>query len=97
MSLAKTVTKMFPTPNTLGINLIVTDDDRPDLGPGERVVISKTISRNHVKSQDMPVKIATEIGKEAQALIDNYKSLRSDYDKEAYQTKVTQIDNALTL
>lgn len=97
MSLAKTVTKMFPTPNTLGINLIVTDDDRPDLGPGERVVINKTISRNYVKGQDMPVKIATEIGNEAQTLINSYKNLKSDYDKEAYQTKVTQIDNALTL
>lgn len=97
MALAKTVSKMFPTPNTIGINLIVTDDDRPDLGAGTQVVINKIISRNYVKGQDLPNKLRDEIGAEAQTLIDNYKDLRADYDKSAYGTKVTQIDNALTL
>lgn len=97
MALAKTLTKMFPTPNDVGINLIVTDNDRPDLGTGEQVVISETISRNYVKGQDMPNKIRDDIGEVAQRLIDDYKSQRAEYDKVAYQTKVNQIDGALTL
>lgn len=97
MALTKTVTKMFPTPNTIGINLVVTDDDRPDLGAGAQVVISTTIARNYVKGQDMPNKVRDEIGWEAQTLIDEYKDLRADYDKPAYGTKVGQIDGGLTL
>lgn len=97
MALAKTVTKMWPSPNMLGINLTVTDDDRPDLGPGVQIVINTTISRNYVKGQDFPNKLRNEIGAEAQALIDNYKDLRADYDKPAYGTKVSQIDDALIL
>lgn len=38
MALAKTLTKMFPTDNEIGIHLILTDDDRLDLGAGEQVV-----------------------------------------------------------
>ena len=97
MALAKTVTKMFPTPNRVGIKLIVTDDDRPDLGVGVKVVINITISRNYVRGQDMPNVIRDDIGNEAQKRINEYKSLRADFDRAGYQTKVTQIDNALTI
>lgn len=97
MALAKTVTRMFPTENLIGINFVLTDDDRPDLGAGAQVVVQKTISRNYVKGQDIPNEIRDAIGNEAQALINKYKDLRADYDREGYQTKVNQIDNALTL
>lgn len=97
MGLAKTVTRMFPTENRIGINFTLTDNDRPDLGPGAQVVVAAVISRNYVKGQDIPNELRDEIGREAQALIDRYKDLRGDYDKPAYQTKVNQIDGALTL
>lgn len=100
MALAKTLTKMFPTPNRIGINLIVTDDDRPELEPvgaGAKIVISKTISRSYVRGWDMPNKIRDDIGEEAQRFIDDYKSRRAEYDKAAYQTKVNQINGALAL
>lgn len=97
MTLAKTVTKMWPDENRLGINLVITDDDRPDLGAGAQVVIRKTISRQYVSGEDMTNKVRDEIGNEAQGLIDKYKALRVKYDKPAYAIKVTQIDNALTL
>jgi len=97
MALAKTVTKMFPTANTIGINLVITDDDRPDLGAGAQVVISGTIERNLPSAEIMADEIAIDIGKEAQRLINSYKSLRAKYDKPDYGTKVSQIDSALKL
>lgn len=97
MALAKTVTRMFPTENLIGINFTLTNDDRPDLGAGAQVVIGKVISRNYIKGQDIPNELRDSMGKEVQALIDKYKDLRVDYDKPAYQTKVNQINGALTL
>lgn len=100
MTLAKTVTKMFPTPNKIGINLVVTDDGRDDLeplGPGVKVVISKTISRQFITGQDMANEVRDDIGREAQRLIDEYKVLKARFDNATYSTKVSQINGALTL
>jgi hypothetical protein len=94
--LAKTVTKMFPTANRIGFHLVVTDDDRPDLGPGAQIVISKTYSAN-VPPGDMANAVRDELGSQAQKDIDAYKSLRARYDNATYDTKVAQIDGALTL
>jgi hypothetical protein len=101
MALAKDVTKMFPTKSDsegdlVGINLVITDDDRPDLGAGAQEVISTTITRQF-ESGGMTNPIATEIGEEAQELINEYKALRSKYDNATYDSKVAQIDGALTL
>lgn len=97
MAMAKTLTKMFPTENEIGIVLVLTDDDRPDLGTGARVVISETFKRNIPANADMTDKIQQELGLEAQAAIDRYKKLRAYYDKPAYGTKVNQINNNLNL
>ena len=97
MALAKTVTKMFPTENRVGINLVLTDDDRPDLGTGAQVVINKTIQRQYIAGQGMANKVRDEIGLEAQGLIDRYKTLKARFDNSTYGTKVNQINNALTL
>ena len=99
--LTKTVTKMFPTKNRatgmlVGIHLVITDDDRPDLGPGEQVVINETISRQ-LESGGMSSAIATEIGEQAQKYIDDYKALRSKYDNATYDTRIGQINSALNL
>jgi len=95
--LSKTVTKMWPDGNYVGLNLIVTDDDRPDLGPGAQVVINKVVKRQYVKGQDMTNEVRDEIGNEAQDLINKYKSLKAKYDNPIYGQKVSQIDGALTL
>jgi len=97
MTLAKTVTKMWPTENEVGINLILTDSERPDLGEGAQVVVSKTFKGNIPANADMTDEVQLQIVKKAQAEIDNYKKLKAKYDKAAYQTKVNQIDNNLTL
>lgn len=95
--LAKTVTKMFPTASTVGLHLKVTDDDRPDLGEGVQVVISEVIAEQFVKDEDITNEVRDEIGKRAQAFIDDYKALRVLYDKTVYGTKINQISGALTL
>jgi len=95
--LSKTVTKMFPTQNTVGFHLIITDDERPDLGSGSQVVINSTFSANIPTSADMTVAVQTELGNQAQAEINDYKALRARYDIPAYQTKVDQINNALEI
>lgn len=96
MSLTKTIIKMWPTENEMGIHLVITDNDRSDLGEGEQEVIKKTFSRN-VPKGNMANKVRDELGLEAQAEINRYKVLRARYDNPIYQTKVTQIDNNLKL
>lgn len=97
MALTKTVTKMFPTPSTVGIHLVITDDDRPDLGEGAQVVINTVIDEQYVAGEDMANDVRDKIGARAQKAIDRYKALRAVYDKETYDTKVGQIEGALTL
>jgi len=95
--LSKTVTKMFPTDNHVGFHLVVTDDERPDLGPGAQVVINSIFSANVPVLADITVETQTELGNQAQAEIDKYKALKARYDIPAYQTKVNQINNALEI
>ena len=97
MALAKTVTKMFPTVSTVGMHLVVTDDARPDLGEGAQVVIDAVIAEQYVTGEDMTNDVRDRIGSLAQKLIDYYKVLRTVYDKEIYDTKIAQIEGALTL
>ena len=97
MTLAKTVTKMWPTEDHVGIHLILTDDDRPDLGTGAQEVVNEIFKVNVPIDADMALEAQQELGGQAQAAIDKYKRLRAIYVKPVYQTKVTQINNALTL
>ncbi len=94
--LAKTVTKMFPTESTVGFHLILTDDDRPVLGAGVQVVLSKTYSAS-VPPGEMANDVRDKLGAQAQKDIDAYKALRARYDSPTYDTKVAQIDGALQL
>ena len=97
MTLAATVTRMWPTEDLVGIHLVLTDDDRPDLGTGAQVVINQTFQANVPIGADMALEVQQELGGQAQAAIDFYKKLKAYYMKPAYQTKVTQIGNNLTL
>jgi len=89
--------KMFPTPSTVGMHLVVTDSDRPDLGEGAQVVIDVPIVEQFVRGEDISNDTRDEIGKRAQDFINEYKELRETYDIPAYQTKIDQIVGALTL
>ena len=97
MALAKAVAKMFPTENRVGIRLIITDDERPDLGAGAQEVINTTISEQYVAGEDMSNDVRDRLGVRAQKMIDKYKVLQARYASPTYDTKVTQIDGALTL
>lgn len=97
MALTKTVTKMWPDKNWVGLVLVVTDDNRADLGIGAQEVINATVKRQFVKGTDMTNTIRDELGADAQALIDKYKDERALYDNATYTTKIAQIDGALTL
>ncbi len=97
MTLANKSTKMWPDANYVGMNLIITDNDRPDLGQGEQVVIQKAIKRQFITGEDITNEVRDSIGEEAQKLINNYKAERAMYDKAIYQTKIDQIKGALTL
>lgn len=97
MALAKTLTRMWPTENEIGINLVLTDDDRPDLGAGAQVVVSKTFKADVPIDIDMTNDVQQDLGERAQRAINSYKALKVIYDKPVYQTKVNQINNNLTL
>lgn len=97
MNLAKTVKRMFPTENHVGIHLILTDADRPDLGEGAQVVVNETFTANIPFDTDLTNKTRQELGVKAQSAINRYKKLATYYAKPAYETKVEQIANALTL
>ncbi len=88
---------MFPTENLIGIHLVLTDADRPDLGEGPQVVISEDFSANTPADAEMSDSVEQELGEQAQKAIDRYRKLALFYAKPAYQTKVTQIDNNLQL
>jgi len=97
MALTKTVTRMFPTENTIGIHLVLTDSERPDLGEGAQEVVNETFTANIPSDADMSDDVQIDLGHQAQKAINDYKKLATYYAKPAYQTKVTQIDNNLTL
>lgn len=97
MALANKSTRMWPDENWVGLNVVITDNDRPDLGVGEQTVINQVVKRQYVKGQDMTNKVRDEIGAEAQKLIDNYKALRAKNNNSVYVNKTNQIIGALTL
>ena len=100
MTLANNSSRMWPDENWVGINVVITDDDRPDLeplGPGAKVVVNQIVKRQYVSGQDMPNKTRDEIGNEAQKLIEDYKALITKYDNPVYIIKTDQIIGALTL
>lgn len=89
MALVKTVTKVFPTENTVGLHLELKDDNI--------VVIDKDFIENYAPGVGVTNDIRDEIGKKMQAAINNYKMLKNRFDTAAYETVRTQIDNNLTL
>ncbi len=88
---------MWPDENWVGLNVVITDDERPDLGLGAQVVINQVVKRQYVKGQDITNDVRDAIGEEAQKLINDYKTLRTKYKNQVYIDKTDQIIGALTL
>ena len=101
MALTKTVTKVFPTESrgsqTIGIRLVLTDDDRPDLGSGTHVVIDETFTVVRAIGTAPDTESKTIIGAAAQEAINVYKRCRAAFESAAYETARAQIDGGLTL
>lgn len=94
--LTKTVTKAFPTDNTVGIHLVLTDDNRPDKGSGAQKVIDQDFMENFTGG-DMTTEVKQAIGKQAQKAIDSYKARAQRFASVAYETGRSQIDAGLVL
>jgi hypothetical protein len=93
MGLAKTVSMKFPTKNHGGIRLILTDDQRPDLGPGPQTVIDEEILENY--SGDITQAVIDSLVKQAQKKVDAYRERRDGFDKTEYQDAATTIDGLI--
>jgi len=92
--LTKTITKMFPTENTVGIHLKLVDDSRP---VDEQVVIDADFAENYSVGEDIPNKVRDKIGNRIQVAINRYKALKARFDNPKYETVRSQIDSNLTL
>ena len=101
MALAKTVTRVFPTESrgsqTVGIHLVLTDDDRPDLGSGTHVVIDELFTMDRAIGTPPDAKDKIALGQDAQAAIDKYKRCKATFASAAYETARAQIDEGVTL
>lgn len=99
--LAKTVTKVFPIESrvsqAVGIRLILTDDDRPDLGTGTHVVIDEQFTTVRAIGTPPNTEDKIKINTNAQAAIDKYKRCKNAFESAAYETARSQIDGGLTL
>ncbi len=89
MALTKTVTKVFPTANHVGLHLLLEDDGVP--------VIDKDYMEQWASGTDVPNDIKVKIGKRMQADIDVYKALKARYNAAAYDLAATQVEAGLVL
>ena len=89
MTLAKEVTKLFPTPNRIGMQLVLTDDSVE--------VLTKSYWKQFNPTGGATIKIKQKIAREMQADIDEYKRLRAIYDASAFDTAITQVSDGLNL
>ena len=89
MALTKTVTKVFPTENRVGLHLELKDDGV--------VVIDQEFIENYAPGDGVTNDIRDAIGNRMQATIDIYKMLKNRFDASAYETVRSQVDNNLTL
>lgn len=101
MALDPTVTKVFPRGSSgtykVGVHLVLTDDDRADLGAGVQTVIDRDFAISHAKGTEVTAAEKTEVGNLAQDAIDTYKDQKAMFKSDAYNTARDQIAAALTV
>ncbi len=89
MALTKTVTRVFPDANHVGLHLELKNDDV--------VVIDKDYMEQWASGTDVPNEVKQRIGARMQADIDEYKALLARYNAAAYDTAVSQVEAGLTV
>ena len=89
MALTKTVTKVWPSNNYVGLHLELKDDDE--------VVIDKDFKEQWSPGAGVTNVIRDKIGNAMQKAIDKYKSDKALFDAPAYGTVREQVDNALDI
>lgn len=94
MALTKTVTKMFPTPNHVGLHLKLVDDSRE---AGEQTVIDKDYMEQWASGTNVPNEVKQRIGGRMQADIDAYKALVARFNHDDYNTAASQVEAGLVL
>lgn len=90
MALTKTVTKIMPTKNQIGVRLLLEDDSHP-ITPGTVVVIDEDVTDNY--SNEPTVENRAEIARKVQAKIDDYKRDKAMYLNANYTNAVSWIDS----
>lgn len=88
MALTKTITKIMPTKNQIGVHLKLEDDAHP-ITTGLVVVIDEDVTDNF--SADPTTENRAEIARKVQAKIDEYKVNKAMYLKAVYTNAVTWI------
>jgi hypothetical protein len=91
--LTKTIKRMFPTKDTAGVHLILTDDDREDLGPGAQIVIEADFTENFTESEGLTAAVRNSIRDKVQEAIDEYKAQKEMFDSDPYKNGRTWIDD----
>ena len=96
-TLTKSVTPIWPSKNSVGIRVVITDDDRADLGVGVQTVIDQTFSENFTEKLGLTIAIRDSLFKKAQKAIDRYRKNKALFRKAAYTVGVTWIETNLDL
>jgi len=91
MALSKEVTKLFPSPNKIGMRLVLADTDEGCSG------FTKDYWQQFSPGDGATTAIKQKIGRDMQRDIDRYKALKTVYEADAFDTAVTQISNALEI
>ncbi|MGD8787710.1 MAG: hypothetical protein PVJ60_09820 [Phycisphaerales bacterium] len=89
MALTKTVTKVFPTDNMVGMHLELKDDGV--------VVIDRDFMENFTKGEGATNAVRDSIGLQMQKAIDEYKEAKTIFSSSKYETVRQQIDSNLQL
>ena len=89
--------KVWPTRNKMGFHVVITDNDRPDLGVGAQEVLNITKVRPIAAGEAPSVEDRDEVMREIQEQIDQYKNERTQWDIAAYGNAATYVENNLNL
>jgi len=96
MTLSVQTKKLFPDDNTMGINVVLTDDDRPDKGEGEQKIFDEDFRVNVAAgTTEISPDDQKTLEDEAQARINKYKELRGRYDNQDYKNVADAINSKL--
>jgi hypothetical protein len=83
--------KVWPTKNKMGFHVVITDNNRPDLGVGAQEVINVTKVKSVAAGGSPTANDRDEVMREIQEVIDSYKVERVQFDIPAYETAASYV------